>query len=280
MADDELPKPDEIEIETQDIYRHDEEQAYITLMSQQVKSLNFPVEENYTIRLMKEVIAFHYPDEMPLGSFELLASNKIRSDEETLGEVFNGDPYFCEKEPAEDPDFDWTPRKEQVFSDKMLMQLSIWKKDWDDDKGEYEPVDLSYMPYGREQTRKWKKLGYLDEKNRLRDQGELIKEGKITDPEQIETYVKRHATIKVLREEYCFREAHAKEVAYEVRNPDDVQEALEWLRFHKEKDFNEAAKLVKKREEGEEIEIMEEDPEPDDPDIQIYICEPPALRGW
>ena len=33
-------------------------------MSQQVKSLNFPVEENYTIRLMKEVIAFHYPDEV------------------------------------------------------------------------------------------------------------------------------------------------------------------------------------------------------------------------
>ena len=96
-----------------------------------------------------------------------------------------------------------------------------------------------------------------------------------------EPYLRRlQATIKVLREEYCFREVHAKEVAYEIRNADDIQEALEWLRFHKEKDFNEAAKLVKKREEGEEIEIMEEDPEPDDPDIQIYICEPPALRGW
>ena len=30
----------------------------------------------------------------------------------------------------------------------MLMQLSIWKKEWDEDKKEYEPVDLSYQPYG------------------------------------------------------------------------------------------------------------------------------------
>lgn len=59
-------------------------------------------------------MAYHYPDEMPLGSFELLASNKIRSDEETLGEVFNGDAYYCDKAPAEDPEFDWVPRKEQV----------------------------------------------------------------------------------------------------------------------------------------------------------------------
>ena len=204
--DDDLPKPEEIEIETKDIYRHDEEQAYVTLMSQEVTSINFPCEENYTIKLcvrpltrpgpcragppcthaasvlarpslpwsqpaaltspaplcaQKEIIAYHYPDEMPLGSFELLASNKarpalplapllwpglgacraarrtgwttplhapithpsapalcralqIRSDEETLGDVFNGDPYYCDKAPAEDPDFDWVPRKEQV----------------------------------------------------------------------------------------------------------------------------------------------------------------------
>lgn len=38
-------------METTDLYRHDEEQAYITLMSQEVKSLNFAAEENYTIRL-------------------------------------------------------------------------------------------------------------------------------------------------------------------------------------------------------------------------------------
>lgn len=62
----------------------------------------------------KEILAYHYPDELPLGSFELLASNKIRSDEETLGEVFNGDSYYCEKAPPEDPEFTWVPRKEQV----------------------------------------------------------------------------------------------------------------------------------------------------------------------
>jgi len=54
-------------------------------MSQEVKSLNFAAEENYTVRLCKELVAYHYPDELPLGSFELLASNKIRSDEETVG---------------------------------------------------------------------------------------------------------------------------------------------------------------------------------------------------
>lgn len=34
----------------------------------------------------------------------------------------------------------------QVFSDKMLMQLSIWKKDWDAENKVYEPIDLSYKP--------------------------------------------------------------------------------------------------------------------------------------
>ena len=59
----------------------------------------------------------------------------------TLGEVFNGDEYYCDRpDEAEDPDFDWKPRKEQVFSDKMLMQLSIWKKEWDVDAKCFEPV--------------------------------------------------------------------------------------------------------------------------------------------
>uniref|UniRef100_A0A7S0P4Q1 Uncharacterized protein n=1 Tax=Calcidiscus leptoporus TaxID=127549 RepID=A0A7S0P4Q1_9EUKA len=274
---DELPKPEEIEVETNDIYRHDEEQAYITLISQQVKSLNFPAEENYTVRLMKEILVYHYPDELPMGSFELLASNKIRSDEETLGEIFNGDPYFTDKEPAEDPDFDWTPRKEQVFSDKMLMQLSIWKKEWDEDKREYEPIDLSYSPYGYEQTRKWKKLGFLNEKNVLRPEAELIEEGKITDAEMIDDYKKRQATIAVLRSEHCFRLDHARECSNEIAVKDDVNEALEWLRIYKEKDFNKANELKQRREGGEEIEIEEEDPLPDDPDVQIYVC--PAPMG-
>lgn len=274
---DELPKPEEIEVETHDVYRHDEEQAYITLISQQVKSLNFPAEENYTIRLMKEILVYHYPDELPMGSFELLASNKIRSDEETLGEIFNGDPYFTDKEPAVDPDFDWTPRKEQVFSDKMLMQLSIWKKEWDEAKGEYEPVDLSYSPYGYEQTRQWKKLGFLDEKNMLRPEAELIAEGKITDADLVADYNKRQATIAVLRSEHCFRLDHATECCGEIAVKDDINEALEWLRTYKEKDFNKARELKERRAGGEEIEIEEEDPEPDDPDVQVYVC--PAPMG-
>ena len=111
-------------------------------MSQEVKSLNFAAEANYTVRLCKDIIAYHYPDKMPLGSFELVASNKVRSDEETLAEVFNGSSYACEKEVAEDPCFDWVPRKEQIFDEHKLMQLSIWKKEWDDEAKCFEAVDL------------------------------------------------------------------------------------------------------------------------------------------
>jgi hypothetical protein len=59
----------------------------------------------------------------------------------------------------------------------------------------------------------------------------------------------------------------------------DVDEALEWLRKHKEKDLNNALKLQQRQKEGEEVEVEEEEPEPDDPDIEVYICEPPPLRG-
>jgi len=269
-VDDDLPRPEEIECEYQDLYRHDEEQAYLTLMSQDIKSINFPCEENYTVRLCKELIAYHNPDAMPLGSFELLASNRIRSDEETLGEIFNGTPYYTDKEPAEDPDFDWQPRKEQVFSDKQLMQLSIWKKEWDDEKKEYEPVDLSYSPYSKEQTRKYKKLGWLDENNKLKDEGTLIEEGKITDQEMIMDYHKKQATIKTLREGYAVREKHAKEVANEIKVKDDVEEAVAWLQRHKEKDWNEAVKKKERIEAGEKgIQVDKEvdtEDEEDDPD--------------
>eukprot|EP00967_Tisochrysis_lutea_P137831 scaffold248024_cov31-Tisochrysis_lutea.AAC.1 len=61
---------------------------------------------------------------MPLGSFELLASNKIRSDEETLGEVFNGDAYYSEKAPPDDPEFTWVPRKEQVTTTESISPLT------------------------------------------------------------------------------------------------------------------------------------------------------------
>jgi hypothetical protein len=217
---------------------------------------------------------------MPRPELTRARLGQIRSDEETLGEVFNGDPYFTEKEPAEDPDFDWVPRKEQVFSDKMLMQLSVWKKEWDDDKKEYDPIDISYMPYGYHLTRKWKKMGWLDEKNVLLDEGELIKQGLLTDPEQIDSYNKRQATIKTLREVHCYRFDHAREAAGEIKVKDDVNEAVEWLKFNKEKDSIVADKLKAQKDAGEEIEIQEEDPDPDDPEIQVYVCEPPALRGF
>jgi len=263
MADEELPKPDEIEVEFQDLYRHDEEQAYLTLMSQDIKSINFPCEENYTVRLCKELVTYHNPDTYPLGSFELIASNRIRSDEETLGEIFNGQPYYTDKEPAEDPDFDWVPRKEQVFSDKQLMQLSVWKKEFDEDTNEYEPVDLGYKPYGYHQTRIWKKLGYLDEEGKLKSDKVLIEEGRITDPEFISDYYKKQDTIKELREVYCFKKAHAVECANDkaLKDKGSVEEALEWLRFHKERDFNEAAEIKKKKDAGEEFKIVEKEDE-------------------
>ena len=62
------------------------------------------------------------------------------------------------------------PRKEQVFSDKQLMQLSVWKKEFDEETGAYEPVDLGYKPYGATQTRMWKKMGYLDETGTLKSE--------------------------------------------------------------------------------------------------------------
>lgn len=260
MADeDELPTVDEIECEFEDLYRHDEEQAYLTLMSQDIKSINFPCEENYTVKLCKELVAYHNPDTHPIGSFELIASNRVRSDEETLGEIFNGQPYYTDKEPAEDPDFDWTPRKEQVFSDKMLMQLSVWKKDWDEDKNAYEPVDLGYKPYGYHQTKIWKKAGYLTEEGKLKPEQQLIEEGRITDPEIVENFQKKQAVKKVLREEYCVREKHADEVIEEIKDKGDLAEAIEWLRLHKEKDWNDADALKKKKDAGEKYEVIEED---------------------
>ena len=102
----------------------------------------------------------------------------------------------------------------------------------------------------------------------------------LTDPEQIDSYNKRQATIKTLREVYCYRLDHAKEVTSEIKVKDDVNEALEWLKFHKEKDSIAAAKLKEQKDAGEEVDIQEEDPDPDDPEIQVYRCEPPPLRGF
>ena len=100
---------------------------------------------------------------------------QVRSDEETLGEIFNGSPYAVDADV--DPHADWVPRAEQVFDEKKLMQLSIWKKYWDEDEKAYEAIDLAYKPYGPQQTREWSKLGYLDEKGHLRTERELIESG-------------------------------------------------------------------------------------------------------
>jgi len=259
-----------------DIYRHDEEQAYLTLMSQEVKSLNFAAEANYTVRLCKEIVAYHYPDKMPLGSFELVASNKVRSDEETLAEVFNGDLYAAPgKEPAEDPCFDWVPRKEQIFDEHKLMQMSIWKKEWDEESKVYEPVDLGFMAYGYEQTRRWRKMGFLNERGLLKDEAQLIGEGLITDEVRIADYHKKVETIRLLREEHCVREKHAKETANAIKIKDDINEAIEWLRFHKEKDWGIAEKAKAKKDAGDPYDVQEESDLEDG--VELYVCEPTRL---
>jgi hypothetical protein len=211
-------------------------------------------------------VTYHNPESHPLGSFELIASNRIRSDEETLGEIFNGQPYYTDKEPAEDPDFDWVPRKEQVFSDKQLMQLSVWKKELDEETNEYEPVDLGYKPYGHHQTRIWKKLGYLDEEGKLKSDKQLIEEGKITDEEYIADFYKKQDTIKTLREVHCFKRAPAEESVNDVsekklEDKADVEAALEWLRFHKEADYNEAMAVKEKKDAGQEWKVIEKEDE-------------------
>ena len=75
----------------------------------------------------------------------------------------------------------------------------------------------------------------------------------------------------VLSVRYCFKEAHAQECVYDagLKNKASVEEALEWLRFQKEKDFNEAAAIKKKKDAGEEWSIVEkgdEDKHLDDDD--------------
>lgn len=98
---------------------------------------------------------------------------------------------------------------------------------------------------------------------KLKSDKTLIDEGKITDPEFISDYYKKQDTIKELRETYCFKKAHADECANDkaFKDKGDVNEALEWLRFHKEKDFNEAAEIRKKKEAGEEYKIVEKEDE-------------------
>ena len=121
----------------------------------------------------------------------------------------------------------------------------------------------------------------LDERNVLRPEGELIAEGKITDPDRIDEYNRKQATIKLLREQHLIREMDATEAVEEVENKQDVEEALEWLRSNKGKEFKVAAQLIQRRDEkGEQVDVEEEDPEEDDPDIEVYTCEAPELMGF
>jgi len=50
------------------------------------------------------------------------------------------------------------------------------------------------------------------------------------------------------------------------KNKDDVNEALEWLRYHKEKDFNEAAEIKKKKDAGEDYKVIEQGADKEDDD--------------
>ena len=133
------------------------------------------------------------------------------------------------------------------------------------------------MAYGYEQTRKWRKMGYLNEKGLLKEEGQLISEGLITDEEVINDYGKKLETIRILREEFCVRHKHAKEAANEIKVKNDVNEAIEWLRFHKEKDWSIAEKGKAKRDAGETHEVQEESDVEEG--VEIYECEPMRLGG-
>ena len=60
------------------------------------------------------------------------------------------------------------------------------------------------------------------------------------------------------------------EVVNEIKEKDSVDEAVEWLKFHKEKDWNEAAKKKERIEMGEVVKVdkdvdTEDEEVPDDP---------------
>ena len=131
-------------------YSYDEEQPYLQLMSTDVDILCFPCEDDYTVADCKHILAFKYPEQLPLGSFELVATNRVRSDAETLAMIFNG-------------------KDEPLYRPNCNLQLAVWPKQWDAAAGQYEPIDLSYKPYGVEMHREFKQKGWLNEKGVLRD---------------------------------------------------------------------------------------------------------------
>ena len=62
---------DPAEVEFVDPYTYDEEQPYLMLISTSVNTLCFPCEEDYSIADCKNILAFKYPEKLPLGSFEI-----------------------------------------------------------------------------------------------------------------------------------------------------------------------------------------------------------------
>ena len=59
---------------------------------------------------------------------------------------------------------------------------------------------------------------------------------------------------------------------------DDINEAIEWLRFQKEKDWGIAEKLKAKKDAGEKYEIEEESDIEEG--VELFICEPQRLGGF
>ena len=69
--------------------------------------------------------------------------------------------------------------------------------------------------------------------------------------------------------ELIVREKHAWECADEVEAKDDVDEAVRWLEFHKEKDFGIAKGLKEKKAAGDEVEVVEESDHDDDEEERL-----------
>ena len=141
---------DPSEVEFVDPYTYDEEQPYLMLISTSVNTLCFPCEEDYSIADCKNILAFKYPEKLPLGSFELVATHRVRADDETLADIFDG-------------------VSEPLYKPNCNLQIAVWPKEWDAATGSYEDVDLSYKEYGADMTKEFKKKGWLNAEGKLRD---------------------------------------------------------------------------------------------------------------
>ena len=78
------------DVEFVEPYTYDEEQPFLVLAGTDVDILCFPCEEDFTVGFCKRVLAHVHPDRLALGSCELVATNRVRSDAETLVDIFDG----------------------------------------------------------------------------------------------------------------------------------------------------------------------------------------------